>query len=107
MMGEAVFSLKVCTSKTMSSLLFLEEGECRLRHRFRLHRLRQVRAGVPDGADARVHRCRRAREGLCRRKRFGAAQCIACGCCSYVCPAERYLTQSVRLGRKIVKERKL
>ena len=40
-------------------------------------------------------------------KRFGAAQCIACGCCSYVCPAERYLTQSVRLGRKIVKERKL
>ena len=62
----------------------------------------EIHAAVTDGIDAAV-----LAKDYAAAKRFGAAQCIACGCCSYVCPAERYLTQSVRLGRKIVKERKL
>ena len=107
MMGEAVFSLKVCTSKTMSSLLFLEEGECRLRTASACIGCGRCVQACPMGLmpvfiDAAV-----LAKDFAAAKRFGAAQCIACGCCSYVCPAERYLTQSVRLGRKIVKERKL
>ena len=107
MMGEAVFSLKVCTSKTMSSLLFLEEGECRLRKASDCIGCGRCVQACPMGLmpvfiDAAV-----LAKDFAAAKRFGAAQCIACGCCSYVCPAERYLTQSVRLGRKIVKERKL
>ena len=107
MMGEAVFSLKVCTSKTMSSLLFLEEGECRLRTASACIGCGRCVQACPMGLmpvfiDAAV-----LAKDYAAAKRFGAAQCIACGCCSYVCPAERYLTQSVRLGRKIVKERKL
>ena len=107
MMGEAVFSLKVCTSKTMSSLLFLEEGECRLRTASACIGCGRCVQASPMGLmhvfiDAAV-----LAKDFAAAKRFGAAQCIACGCCSYVCPAERYLTQSVRLGRKIVKERKL
>ena len=107
MMGEAVFSLKVCTSKTMSSLLFLEEGECRLRKESDCIGCGRCVQACPMGLmpvfiDAAV-----LAKDFAAAKRFGAAQCIACGCCSYVCPAERYLTQSVRLGRKIVKERKL
>ena len=38
-------------------------------------------------------------------KRCGAPSCIGCGCCSYVCPAKRYLAQSVKLAKKIIKER--
>ena len=107
MMGEAVFSLKVCTSKTMSSLLFLEEGECRPRKASDCIGCGRCVQACPMGLmpvfiDAAV-----LAKDYAAAKRFGAAQCIACGCCSYVCPAERYLTQSVRLGRKIVKERKL
>ena len=107
MMGEAVFSLKVCTSKTMSSLLFLEEGECRPREASACIGCGRCVQACPMGLmpvfiDAAV-----LAKDYAAAKRFGAAQCIACGCCSYVCPAERYLTQSVRLGRKIVKERKL
>ena len=107
MMGEAVFSLKVCTSKTMSSLLFLEEGECRTRTASACIGCGRCVQACPMGLmpvfiDAAV-----LAKDFAAAKRFGAAQCIACGCCSYVCPAERYLTQSVRLGRKIVKERKL
>lgn len=29
--------------------------------------------------------------------------CIECGCCSYVCPSKRYLVQSIRWGKLMVK----
>jgi electron transport complex protein RnfC len=29
--------------------------------------------------------------------------CIECGCCSYVCPSKRYLVQSIRWGKLLVK----
>lgn len=32
-------------------------------------------------------------------KRYHAADCIECGCCTYVCPAKRYLVQSIRSGK--------
>lgn len=38
-------------------------------------------------------------------KKFGAKSCIGCGCCSYVCPAKRYLVQSVKLAKKTIQER--
>ena len=35
-------------------------------------------------------------EGL---KEFSVMDCIECGCCSYICPAKRYLVQSIRNGK--------
>ena len=32
-------------------------------------------------------------------KRTNAMDCIECGCCTYVCPAKRYLVQSIRDGK--------
>ncbi len=40
---------------------------------------------------------------LCER--LYASECIACGCCSYVCPSRRELTLRTRLARDIVKQR--
>ena len=34
-----------------------------------------------------------------------ASECIACGCCSYICPAKRELTVRTRTARDIVKQR--
>ncbi len=34
-----------------------------------------------------------------------ASECIACGCCSYICPAKRELTLRTRSARDIVKQR--
>ena len=28
--------------------------------------------------------------------------CVACGCCSFTCPAKRHLTQSIKSMRAIV-----
>ena len=33
--------------------------------------------------------------------------CMGCGCCSYICPAKRQLTQAVTLARDLMKERGL
>ena len=32
--------------------------------------------------------------------------CVACGTCSFVCPAKRLLTQSCRQGKKVITTRK-
>ena len=33
--------------------------------------------------------------------------CMGCGCCSYICPAKRPLTQASTLARDLLKERGL
>ena len=48
-----------------------------------------------------------ARKDYAEAKRYGAPACISCGCCSYVCPAGIDLAQSVKLAKKIIKERKV
>lgn len=37
-------------------------------------------------------------------KKYGAANCIECGCCSYSCPSKRPIVQSVKLCKKKLKE---
>lgn len=37
--------------------------------------------------------------------KYGAKACIECGSCAYVCPAKRQIVQSVRLAKKIAKEK--
>ena len=36
---------------------------------------------------------------------YGVMNCIECGVCSYSCPAKRTLVQSMKLAKKMIKER--
>jgi len=38
--------------------------------------------------------------------KYGAMNCMECGCCAYVCPAKRPLVQSIRLTKQRVREEK-
>ena len=40
-------------------------------------------------------------------KRYGAPACIECGCCAYACPSKRPLVQSIRLAKKMIREKSL
>ena len=37
-------------------------------------------------------------------KKYGALNCIECGCCAYTCPAKRPIVQSVKLAKRKIKE---
>ena len=39
-------------------------------------------------------------------EKAGVMNCIECGACTYVCPAKRLLTQSFRMGKKVINTRK-
>ena len=51
-------------------------------------------------------------DALTRAERFeaaekiGAMNCIECGCCTFVCPAKRALTQSCRTAKKVITTRR-
>ena len=40
-------------------------------------------------------------------RKYKAMDCIECGSCSYVCPAKRHLVQSIRLGKALLRKKKV
>lgn len=75
----------------------------------------------PETACIRCGRCMRAcpmqlmparLDALVRRDLFdeaekqGVMSCLECGACTYVCPAKRALTQSCRMGKKVINSRR-
>jgi electron transport complex protein RnfC len=54
---------------------------------------------MPTGIDAAA----RAKD-LEDLVRFNTMDCIECGCCSYICPAKRYLVQGIRMGKQLLRD---
>ena len=102
MMGFAIFDLDVPTTKTASALLCLthdqvsekEEGPC-------------INCGrCVDACPGRVIPSRladfAARGDKESFQKWNGMECCECGCCSFVCPAKRQLTQQIKSMRKMV-----
>ena len=87
MMGKAVFSLDIPVTKGTSAILALSHDD--------------VEEAVPNKlADLAEH------GKLDSFVDNGGMECCECGCCSYVCPAKRHLTQTIAGTRKIVLAKK-
>lgn len=102
MMGFALFDLNVPTTKTASALLCMTHDEV---------------SAMEPGPCINCGRCVDACPGRVVPKKLAmladrhdeeafvvndGMECCECGCCSYVCPAKRQLTQSIKSMRKIV-----
>ena len=101
MMGFAMFSLDVPSTKTATALLCLshdevtasEPGPC-----INCGRCVEVCPGriVPSKVASAAERF--DEEAFCA---LNGMECCECGCCSYICPAKRPLTQQIKSMRKI------
>ena len=40
-------------------------------------------------------------------QKYSIMNCMECGSCTYVCPAKRYLVQSIRMGKAKINARKM
>ena len=36
-------------------------------------------------------------------EKLGVMTCMECGCCSFSCPAHRYIVQTMRMGKELVR----
>ncbi len=101
MMGFSLYDLNVPTTKTSSALLCLSKDE--------VHDAKQT-ACINCGRCVEVCPGRVLPNKLAdfaehndeeRFLEYNGLECCECGCCSFVCPAKRQLTQSIKSMRKI------
>ena len=102
MMGFAMFSLDIPTTKTSSSLLcFAKDEVAQLEPSACINCGRCVSVCPGHVVPARLATL--AENGdMAGFEKMDGMECCECGCCSYICPAKRPLTQSIKSMRKMV-----
>lgn len=102
MMGFAMYNLKVPCIKTTSAFLCLEHdavSEAKQTACINCGRCVSVCPGHVLPARLATFAEHGNMEAF---QKFDGMECCECGCCSYVCPAKRPLTQSIKSMRKMV-----
>lgn len=102
MMGFAIFDMDVPTTKTASALLCLthdevsekEESPC-----INCGRCVDVCPGRVVPSRLADFAARGDKESF---EKWNGMECCECGCCSFICPAKRQLTQQIKSMRKMV-----
>ena len=104
MMGFALYDLHVPCTKTTSAFLFLEHdavSEAQERQTACINCGRCVSVCPGHVLPARLAKLAE-RGDMAGFEALDGMECCECGCCSYICPAKRPLTQSIKSMRKMV-----
>lgn len=102
MMGNSVFTLKIPATKTSSALLLLSKDEVSASPETACINCGRCVDGCPANlvpsrlADFALHHDEEA------FVKWEGMECVACGCCSFSCPAKRPLTQAIKSMRAMV-----
>lgn len=107
MMGQAQYSGEVPVVKGTSGLLFLSKKEAKIYRHDPCVRCGKCLDVCPMGLDP-TSLVAAVELGLeLQTTENGLMDCIECGCCSYICPSQRHLAQSIKLGKlRIAAKRK-
>ena len=104
MMGFALYDLHVPCTKTTSAFLFLEHdavSEAQEIQTACINCGRCVSVCPGHVLPARLAKLAE-RSDMAGFEALDGMECCECGCCSYICPAKRPLTQSIKSMRKMV-----
>ncbi len=102
MMGFAMYQLNVPCTKTTSAFLCLEKDPVSQAHQTACINCGRC-VSVCPGHVLPARLATFAEHGNMEAfQKFDGMECCECGCCSYVCPAKRPLTQSIKSMRKMV-----
>ncbi len=108
MMGFAMFSLDIPTTKTTSALLCLTEDEVQKAEEKATHCINCGRC--VEACPCRLVPSRLADYAQNHQEEqfeeWNGLECVECGSCSYICPAKRNLLQSIRVMKKTVQANK-
>ncbi len=107
MMGFAQVHLNAAVAKGTSSILFLRQQDVRHEEMTACINCARCSAACPMMLMPMHIDAYSLAGDYKKAKAYGAMSCIECGSCAYVCPAKRPLVQSIRLSRKIIKERNI
>ena len=104
MMGFALYDLHVPCTKTTSAFLFLEHDAVSEAQEIQTACINCGRCvSVCPGHVLPARLAKLAERGdMAGFEALDGMECCDCGCCSYICPAKRPLTQSIKSMRKMV-----
>ena len=104
MMGFALYDLHVPCTKTASAFLFLEHDAVFEAQEIQTACINCGRCvSVCPGHVLPARLAKLAERGdMAGFEALDGMECCECGCCSYICPAKRPLTQSIKSMRKMV-----
>ena len=104
MMGFALYDLHVPCTKTTSAFLFLEHHAVAEAQEIQTACINCGRCvSVCPGHVLPARLAKLAERGdMAGFEALDGMECCECGCCSYICPAKRPLTQSIKSMRKMV-----
>lgn len=104
MMGFALYDLHVPCTKTTSAFLFLEHDAVSEAQEIQTACINCGRCvSVCPGHVLPTRLAKLAERGdMAGFEAMDGMECCECGCCSYICPAKRPLTQSIKSMRKMV-----
>jgi electron transport complex protein RnfC len=106
MMGVAIFDIQVPIVKTTSGVLFLTESEAYIPPEQNCIRCGQCVEHCPTGLIPIELNTDVLRENSELFIKHNGLDCIECGSCSYICPAKRRLSQSIRTTRRVLLEKR-
>ena len=103
-MGFSLYDLQIPCVKTTSAFLFLEHDAVSESQAIQTACINCGRCvGVCPGHVLPARLATLAERGdMAGFEALDGMECCECGCCSYICPAKRPLTQSIKSMRKMV-----
>lgn len=102
MMGQALFNLEIPVTKTSSALTAMTKDEVAIHAPSACIRCGRCVSVCPSHVVPQMMMDAAERSDIERFTALNGMECCECGCCSYICPAKRPLTQSIKSMRKMV-----